>query len=198
MGECHCSNIAIMQLFHELKQQFPALPDHVVSQCIAQVQVLFVRQIYRSYMLVSRKLRSRAKKGVEKEIFLSRNAIVNDRRLLGLDRVFREEFLLDCTVCLSLTSVQRDLFFSLIQVSMLKKKKKKLIIIITTNHTTHHIASILTFLHCKLTDINFFSHCTSVEPVCIQTSFVLTIWFFSNSAFKNIYIHIQRFLISKD
>ncbi|EFN62861.1 hypothetical protein EAG_08955 [Camponotus floridanus] len=26
-----------MQLFHELKQQFPALPDHVVSQCIAQV-----------------------------------------------------------------------------------------------------------------------------------------------------------------
>ncbi|XP_031832626.1 TAK1-associated binding protein 2 isoform X2 [Nomia melanderi] len=36
MGECHCSNIAIMQLFHELKQQFPALPDHVVSQCIAQ------------------------------------------------------------------------------------------------------------------------------------------------------------------
>ncbi|XP_011861679.1 PREDICTED: TGF-beta-activated kinase 1 and MAP3K7-binding protein 2 isoform X1 [Vollenhovia emeryi] len=36
MGECHCSNITIMQLFHELKQQFPALPDHVVSQCIAQ------------------------------------------------------------------------------------------------------------------------------------------------------------------
>ncbi|XP_044004755.1 mitogen-activated protein kinase kinase kinase 7-interacting protein 3 homolog isoform X2 [Aphidius gifuensis] len=36
MGECHCSNIAIMQLFHELKQQFPALPDHVVAQCIAQ------------------------------------------------------------------------------------------------------------------------------------------------------------------
>ncbi|XP_034951597.1 TGF-beta-activated kinase 1 and MAP3K7-binding protein 2 isoform X3 [Chelonus insularis] len=36
MGDCHCSNIAIMQLFHELKQQFPALPDHVVSQCIAQ------------------------------------------------------------------------------------------------------------------------------------------------------------------
>jgi len=37
MGECHCSNITIMQLFHELKQQFPTLPDHVVSQCIAQV-----------------------------------------------------------------------------------------------------------------------------------------------------------------
>ncbi|KAH0946717.1 hypothetical protein HN011_000526 [Eciton burchellii] len=36
MGECHCSNITIMQLFHELKQQFPTLPDHVVSQCIAQ------------------------------------------------------------------------------------------------------------------------------------------------------------------
>ncbi|KAK0166069.1 hypothetical protein PV328_004519 [Microctonus aethiopoides] len=36
MGDCQCSNITIMQLFHELKQQFPALPDHVVSQCIAQ------------------------------------------------------------------------------------------------------------------------------------------------------------------
>ncbi|XP_043281230.1 TGF-beta-activated kinase 1 and MAP3K7-binding protein 3-like isoform X2 [Venturia canescens] len=36
MGECYCSNITIMQLFHELKQQFPALPDHIVSQCIAQ------------------------------------------------------------------------------------------------------------------------------------------------------------------
>uniref|UniRef100_A0A0C9R0D0 Tab2_0 protein n=1 Tax=Fopius arisanus TaxID=64838 RepID=A0A0C9R0D0_9HYME len=36
MEECHCSNIVIMQLFHELKQQFPALPDYIVSQCIAQ------------------------------------------------------------------------------------------------------------------------------------------------------------------
>ncbi|GLG94318.1 Uncharacterized protein GBIM_01551 [Gryllus bimaculatus] len=26
---CGCTNIAIMQLFHELKQQFPAVPDRV-------------------------------------------------------------------------------------------------------------------------------------------------------------------------
>ncbi|XP_063243192.1 uncharacterized protein LOC134542678 isoform X2 [Bacillus rossius redtenbacheri] len=31
---CSCSNIAIMQLFHELKQRFPAVPDRVVSECI--------------------------------------------------------------------------------------------------------------------------------------------------------------------
>lgn len=29
-------NIAAMQLFHELKQQFPTVPDDVVSECIAQ------------------------------------------------------------------------------------------------------------------------------------------------------------------
>ncbi|XP_022916801.2 TGF-beta-activated kinase 1 and MAP3K7-binding protein 2 isoform X2 [Onthophagus taurus] len=29
------SNVRAMQLFHELKQQFPTLPDHVVSTCIA-------------------------------------------------------------------------------------------------------------------------------------------------------------------
>ncbi|GJQ72402.1 putative zinc ion binding protein [Trypoxylus dichotomus] len=29
------SNVRAMQLFHELKQQFPTLPDHVVSACIA-------------------------------------------------------------------------------------------------------------------------------------------------------------------
>lgn len=29
------SNVRTMQLFHELKQQFPTLPDHVVSACIA-------------------------------------------------------------------------------------------------------------------------------------------------------------------
>ncbi|XP_063904397.1 TGF-beta-activated kinase 1 and MAP3K7-binding protein 2 isoform X2 [Zophobas morio] len=29
------SNIRVMQLFHELKQQFPTVPDHVVSACIA-------------------------------------------------------------------------------------------------------------------------------------------------------------------
>ncbi|XP_049854288.1 TGF-beta-activated kinase 1 and MAP3K7-binding protein 3-like isoform X1 [Schistocerca gregaria] len=33
---CDCSNISIMQLFHELKQKFPAVPDRVVSQCIRQ------------------------------------------------------------------------------------------------------------------------------------------------------------------
>ncbi|KAJ9599457.1 hypothetical protein L9F63_010072, partial [Diploptera punctata] len=31
-----CSNISIMQLFHELKQKFPAVPDRVVSECIRQ------------------------------------------------------------------------------------------------------------------------------------------------------------------
>lgn len=29
------SNIRMMQLFHELKQQFPTVPDHIVSACIA-------------------------------------------------------------------------------------------------------------------------------------------------------------------
>uniref|UniRef100_A0A1B6CJY8 RanBP2-type domain-containing protein n=3 Tax=Clastoptera arizonana TaxID=38151 RepID=A0A1B6CJY8_9HEMI len=36
MAECPCSNISIMQLFHELKQKFPAVPDRVVSECIRQ------------------------------------------------------------------------------------------------------------------------------------------------------------------
>lgn len=34
-GNCDCTNITIMQLFHELKQQFPAVPDEVVSSCIS-------------------------------------------------------------------------------------------------------------------------------------------------------------------
>ncbi|XP_054268976.1 TGF-beta-activated kinase 1 and MAP3K7-binding protein 3-like isoform X1 [Macrosteles quadrilineatus] len=34
MAECPCSNISIMQLFHELKQKFPAVPDSVVTECI--------------------------------------------------------------------------------------------------------------------------------------------------------------------
>ncbi|XP_069699931.1 TGF-beta-activated kinase 1 and MAP3K7-binding protein 3-like isoform X2 [Periplaneta americana] len=36
MADCDsgCSNISIMQLFHELKQKFPAVPDRVVSECI--------------------------------------------------------------------------------------------------------------------------------------------------------------------
>ncbi|PSN34468.1 hypothetical protein C0J52_07566 [Blattella germanica] len=40
MADCDsppgCSNISIMQLFHELKQKFPAVPDRVVSECIRQ------------------------------------------------------------------------------------------------------------------------------------------------------------------
>ncbi|KAG7312044.1 hypothetical protein JYU34_001489 [Plutella xylostella] len=33
---CACTNISLMQLFHELKQKFPAVPDHVVSSTIEQ------------------------------------------------------------------------------------------------------------------------------------------------------------------
>ncbi|XP_066991758.2 TGF-beta-activated kinase 1 and MAP3K7-binding protein 2 isoform X2 [Anabrus simplex] len=35
-NDCGCTNISIMQLFHELKQKFPAVPDRVVSECIRQ------------------------------------------------------------------------------------------------------------------------------------------------------------------
>ncbi|XP_032518790.2 uncharacterized protein LOC116771153 isoform X2 [Danaus plexippus] len=31
---CACTNISLMQLFHELKQKFPGVPDHVVSKTI--------------------------------------------------------------------------------------------------------------------------------------------------------------------
>ncbi|KAI5637773.1 hypothetical protein NE865_09428 [Phthorimaea operculella] len=31
---CACTNISLMQLFHELKQKFPVVPDHVVSNTI--------------------------------------------------------------------------------------------------------------------------------------------------------------------
>ncbi|XP_055531180.1 uncharacterized protein LOC129722025 isoform X2 [Wyeomyia smithii] len=31
---CTCSNIAIMQLFHEMKQKYPTVPDHVVSDVV--------------------------------------------------------------------------------------------------------------------------------------------------------------------
>lgn len=34
-GRRRSSNVRAMQLFHELKQQFPTVPDHVVSACIA-------------------------------------------------------------------------------------------------------------------------------------------------------------------
>lgn len=33
-SDCSCTNISIMQLFHEMKQEFPTVPDHVVSQCV--------------------------------------------------------------------------------------------------------------------------------------------------------------------
>lgn len=34
-GRRRSSSVRAMQLFHELKQQFPAVPDHVVASCIA-------------------------------------------------------------------------------------------------------------------------------------------------------------------
>ncbi|XP_063696280.1 TGF-beta-activated kinase 1 and MAP3K7-binding protein 2 [Culicoides brevitarsis] len=34
--QCSCSNISIMQLFHEMKQEFPTVPDHVVTQLVAE------------------------------------------------------------------------------------------------------------------------------------------------------------------
>lgn len=33
-AHCACTNISLMQLFHELKQKFPGVPDHVVSNTI--------------------------------------------------------------------------------------------------------------------------------------------------------------------
>lgn len=33
---CSCSNISIMQLFHEMKQNFPTVPDHIVSQLVTE------------------------------------------------------------------------------------------------------------------------------------------------------------------
>lgn len=32
------SRISVMQMFHELKQQFPTVPDQVVSDCILKVR----------------------------------------------------------------------------------------------------------------------------------------------------------------
>ncbi|XP_020800470.1 putative uncharacterized protein DDB_G0271606 isoform X1 [Drosophila serrata] len=31
---CHCTNISIMHLFHEMKQEFPTIPDAIVTQCV--------------------------------------------------------------------------------------------------------------------------------------------------------------------
>lgn len=33
---CGCTNISIMQLFHEMKQEFPKVPDHIVQQLVAE------------------------------------------------------------------------------------------------------------------------------------------------------------------
>ncbi|EDW72042.1 uncharacterized protein Dwil_GK10734 [Drosophila willistoni] len=31
---CQCTNISIMHLFHEMKQEFPTIPDTIVTQCV--------------------------------------------------------------------------------------------------------------------------------------------------------------------
>lgn len=36
VNACACSNISIMQLFHEMKQEFPKVPDHIVQQLVAE------------------------------------------------------------------------------------------------------------------------------------------------------------------
>ncbi|KAF5291418.1 hypothetical protein FQR65_LT01729 [Abscondita terminalis] len=35
-GRRKSSNVRVMQLFHELKQQFPTVPDHIVTACISE------------------------------------------------------------------------------------------------------------------------------------------------------------------
>lgn len=35
-SECLCTNISIMQLFHEMKQEFPKVPDHIVQQHVTE------------------------------------------------------------------------------------------------------------------------------------------------------------------
>lgn len=35
-ANCKCTNISIMQLFHEMKQKFPKVPDHIVTQCVSE------------------------------------------------------------------------------------------------------------------------------------------------------------------
>lgn len=36
------SRISVMQMFHELKQQFPIVPDQVVSDCILKVKEFII------------------------------------------------------------------------------------------------------------------------------------------------------------
>ncbi|XP_030380029.1 probable serine/threonine-protein kinase nek3 isoform X2 [Scaptodrosophila lebanonensis] len=33
---CNCTNISIMHLFHEMKQEFPTIPDSIVTQCVIE------------------------------------------------------------------------------------------------------------------------------------------------------------------
>lgn len=33
---CPCNNISIMQLFHEMKQKFPTVPDNIVNECATE------------------------------------------------------------------------------------------------------------------------------------------------------------------
>ncbi|KAG5669930.1 hypothetical protein PVAND_000220 [Polypedilum vanderplanki] len=36
LNVCNCTNISIMQLFHEMKQEFPKVPDHIVHQLVTE------------------------------------------------------------------------------------------------------------------------------------------------------------------
>lgn len=35
-SNCPCNNISIMQLFHEMKQKFPTVPDNIVNECATE------------------------------------------------------------------------------------------------------------------------------------------------------------------
>ncbi|KAL7024392.1 hypothetical protein ACKWTF_013021 [Chironomus riparius] len=36
INSCSCTNISIMQLFHEMKQEYPKVPDHIVQQLVTE------------------------------------------------------------------------------------------------------------------------------------------------------------------
>lgn len=40
MADCPYTKIAVMQLFYELKQKFPSIPDQVVTDFIQQVKLM--------------------------------------------------------------------------------------------------------------------------------------------------------------
>lgn len=60
---CRCSNISIMQLFHELKQRFPKIPDQIVSKIIQEVRFAVLLTAARSnafrYRTITTRLRVR-------------------------------------------------------------------------------------------------------------------------------------------